>query len=65
LHHSAPPGKLLRASVPPADDEFRIDGRIKKRRSFTASSMHLITGNSPDAGAVQIAHEVGGDSVRM
>jgi hypothetical protein len=42
-----------------------MDGRIKKRRPVTAYSMHPITGNSIDAGAVQIAHDVGGDSVRM
>ena len=44
---------------------FEWTGRIKKRRPFTAYSMHLITGHSPDAGVVQIAHDLGGDSVQM
>jgi hypothetical protein len=39
---------------------FEWTGRIKKRRPFTAYSMHLITGNSPDADVVQIAHNLGG-----
>jgi hypothetical protein len=38
---------------------FEWTDRIKKRRPFTAYSIHRITGNSPDVGVVQIAHDLG------
>ena len=55
---AAMPSATTASTAPPAR---RPACGIKKRRPFTAYSMHPITGNSPDAGAVQIAHDLGGD----